>query len=169
MSQLGRGEKMKLTWKNLFISFGLPYVVLALLHVYAPSGLTHAQDKSKNSPKTEEACVAGQVRGDDGKCLTPPTMTLEHKEKIEAILKKNLQDYVRKQQIQKRYDDARDADPEYSALVRQDQELSKQLSDVVTETMKDVDKTKWQINYDDVGYMPAPPQFTPAAAPEKKP
>jgi hypothetical protein len=138
---------MKLTWKNLFTVFGLPYVALALLHVYAPNGIIHAQDKPKDPPKTEQA----------------PAMTLENKEKFEALEKKSLQIYIRMQQIQKQYEDQLNANPEYSDLVKKNQDLQKEIGDATNEAMKDIDKTKWQINYDDVNYVPVTQQ-TPAQA-----
>jgi len=84
----------------------------------------------------------------------PAPLTLEQREQYEALQKKSLEYYIQIQNIQKKYDDMRNADPQYQDLTKRNEEATKSLTTLDAEVKKGVDLSKWQINYDDLKWTP---------------
>lgn len=126
-----------------FVTNKTPFLpLLAMLFIGVASGF--AQDKPKDPTP-----AASQKS---------PTITLEQKEKFEALQKQTLQIYIQMQEIQRRYENSMKADPQYADLSKKNDEITQQLTALSADIMKGVDPKKWNLNYDTVTLDPIKPE-----------
>ena len=97
-----------------------------------------------------------------------PKLAPEQKTRILELQKESLQFYIQIQQVQKKYEDALRADPEFVKLSKANDEVSAKLQAAVNEATKGIDQKKWTLDYQNLDFKPVTPPAAPAAAPPTK-
>ncbi len=91
------------------------------------------------------------------KDVPPPALSLEDHDKIADLARQSLQVYIQKSQVQKKYDEQRDADPQWQNLTRQDNTIGAQLAEEVKKVSAKVDAAKWRFDPSTLTFVPVPP------------
>jgi hypothetical protein len=110
-----------------------------------------AQDKPADPPKASASA---------------PTLAPDKKDNILVLQKQYLQDYIQLQAIQKKYDDARNQDPDFIKFNTETNDLAKKLGDAIVDAQKGTDPTKWRLDPQSVKFVAVPP---PPATPSVPP
>lgn len=101
------------------------------------------------------------------KAAEEPKLSVEQHDKIMTFETQALQTYIQLQQVQKKYDDMRNADPTWVAATQQQNQITGQLTDYLkASVMKGVDDKKWQFNLNSMKYEPVTPAVAPPPTPK---
>jgi uncharacterized protein involved in exopolysaccharide biosynthesis len=90
-----------------------------------------------------------------------PKLTLEQHDAIATLKSEDLEYVFQMQAIQKRFQDALNADPDFKAIQAKKEGVEKQLQEEVQKAMKSVDPKKWRVDMNTIQFVPVTPQEEP--------
>lgn len=87
-----------------------------------------------------------------------PKLTVEQRAEIAQLQKQDLELLIQLQQVQKKYQDALNADATFKSLSTQKEEIDKKLQAIIEKTTKGTDLKKWRLNAETLEFEPVTPQ-----------
>jgi hypothetical protein len=85
-----------------------------------------------------------------------PSLTIDQKEKIEALENQSLRLSIDIMNIQQKYESEMRSDPQYSGDVQRQQEIGRELQQAAMEAQKGIDAARWQLNLNTLEFDPTP-------------